>query len=124
MRRANMSADEVFAHLERAAIAGERCPPSNWEGQPAPPLLLHSITMSALAKAGKIHIDISGKNFRQVTILVGPHAGKKTAANPDRHARLWQSITAEGKVLSTTSMQERPAGPSAPRSIGMRGPRL
>lgn len=118
MRRPNMSADEVFAHLERAAIAGERCPPSNWGGHNAPLVLLHSITMGALAKAGKIRIEVSGKNFRQVTILAGPHAGKKTAANPDRYARVWQTISAEGRVLSTTSMQERPTGPSAPRSIG------
>ena len=39
----------------------------------------------ALAQAGKIKIEISGHNWRRVTILWGEHAGRKTPPNPHGH---------------------------------------
>jgi hypothetical protein len=78
-RRKAISLNDAFGLLERAAVNGERCPLSH--GPHASPL--KSKHVSALARAGKIFVEISGRNFRRVTILVGPHAGAKTAADPD-----------------------------------------
>lgn len=35
-----------------------------------------------LAEQGKILVEISGHNWRRVTILIGEQAGRKTQANP------------------------------------------
>ena len=63
-----------FAIIECAAANGERCP-MNWD-------LPISSAPGHLAREGKIRIDISGHNYRQVTILVGPYAGKSTSPDP------------------------------------------
>jgi len=102
-----MTQDEVFAALERAAILGERCPMSTFDRMPhqsartPPTVLLSSTAISALARQGKIRIDISGRNWRTVTILVGPHAGKKTAGDPNGH-KIWQTIGVE-RTLDTAA---------------------
>jgi len=67
--------DLVFAELVRAAQAGERCPMND-------AIRGGSATMMALARDGRILIEVAGKNFRQVTILSGPHAGLKTMPPP------------------------------------------
>lgn len=66
----------AFAAIEQAAIAGERCPQTSPHG-PIP-----TGSVSRLARAGKIRSEIFAGNFRRVTICVGPHAGKSTAAPP------------------------------------------
>ena len=72
-----------FEMIEAAAVKGVRCP-MNWD-------LPIMSSPSELARAGKIKIEISGRNYRQVTILVGPNAGKSTAPDPSG-ARIWMVI--------------------------------
>lgn len=72
-----------FEIIEAAAVAGQRCP-MNWD-------LPITGAPGVLAREGKIKIEISGHNYRQVTILVGPHAGKVTAPDPSG-ARIWMII--------------------------------
>lgn len=85
--------DRAFSVLEAAAIAGERCPcfhgpKRSPAGNPA--------YISALARAGRIRVEISSRNWRRVTLLTGLHAGKSTAPNPDRKARPYQIIDRDG----------------------------
>lgn len=68
--------DREFAMLEVAAANGERCPQSDPHG----PFKV-GVT-SALARAGKIRIEIYAHNWRVAQILVGPHKGKRTKATP------------------------------------------
>lgn len=118
--------DETFAILVEAAIKGERCPLSHWERTPdqrrreAPPLLIDNGAISKLAKQGKILIEISGRNWRTVTILVGEHAGKHTALDPTG-AHVWQSIGVTRTLDMSSSRRPAPQGPSAPRLIKERG---
>lgn len=83
-----ISSDEAFAMLEQAAMAGERCPKAKTAG-------LTSILTSALARAGKIQIDVYPHNWRVVTILVGPNAGKATMGAPNPHWRPYLTIAKE-----------------------------
>ena len=117
--------DETFAILVAAALKGERCPLSHWERTPdqrrveKPPQLIDNGAISKLAKQGKILIEISGRNYRTITILVGEHAGKYTAVDPTG-AHVWQTIGV--KRTLNTGVTRRPVskGPSAPRAIGGR----
>lgn len=112
--------DRAFRIVERAAILGQRCPPSNWErlpfqrAVPRPDVMVNSTALTALAKQGMVLIEISGRNYRTVTILVGPNAGRKTAPDPSG-AVIWQTI-GRVKTLNTGAGQPR-QGPSAPRRI-------
>ena len=72
-----------FEIIEAAAVKGERCP-MNWD-------LPIMYAVGVLAREGKIKSEISGHNYRQVTILVGPNAGKSTAPDPSM-ARIWMVI--------------------------------
>lgn len=65
----------AFAILEDAAVRGIRCPGRDIAD-------LQRNQAAVLARAGLIRINISGHNYRQITILVGPHAGKSTAPHP------------------------------------------
>jgi hypothetical protein len=103
--------EECFALLEKAAIAGERCP----QGAPFGPLQPHD-TM-ALARAGRILIEIR----RTVTILTGPHAGKKTLADPSGCAPykiVGVKTFLHGVEEEMRDTTPKRAGPSAPRAIG------
>lgn len=104
--------EETFKALEAAAIAGGRCPMNEPDGP------LHYGDVPKLARAGRILIEISGRNFRQVTILVGEHAGKKTAPNPDPNAPIWQTLGKNGRVRhdrridgGSVVLRERPSAP-------------
>lgn len=66
----------AFVTLERCAVAGERCPNNGTPG-------IDSAVTGALARAGKIKVEVSGRNWRTVTILIGPHAGRKTMPDPN-----------------------------------------
>lgn len=109
------SLESAFSKLEAAATAGERCPVSTEHGGP-----LNRNHVAALAREGRIFIEISSRNWRQVTILKGPHAGARTASNPDPHARVYQTIGAEGRKVNG-KLQDSNAGsrsqPSAPRPL-------
>lgn len=83
--RPPISPDDAFAMLERAAIAGERCPITGTGG-------LTSGLTTVLASEGKIRIEIYPHNFRRVTILVGPNAGKTTADPPNKNWRPYKVI--------------------------------
>ena len=60
----------LFFKLCEAAKTGDRAP------------VVKGNAYGTLARDGKILIEISGHNWRQVTILTGDQAGKKTKANP------------------------------------------
>lgn len=85
-------------------------------GNLKPTRLVASSTMSKLAGEGRILIEISGQNWRTVTILEGPHKGKTTMKNPDPKAYVWQTI---GRVQTIRGNPKQPKrmGPSAPRLI-------
>lgn len=93
MKRQKITLDEVFQILEKCAAEGRRCPENNAPG--CPDGVPHG-TLPLLARMGKIRVEISGSNYRQITILVGRCAGKSTAANPKRHAVVWKTIDSGG----------------------------
>jgi hypothetical protein len=116
--------DNTFARLVECALKGERCPISNWERLPhqtkrkPPGPMVKSEHLQMLARQGRILIEISGHNWRTVTILDGPHAGKKTMADPHGH-RIWQTIGRE-TVRDTMVERGERRGPTAPKSYGGR----
>lgn len=71
--------DKAFAIIEACAIAGERCPFT--DGPEAHHFLTRPL-VEALRRRRRIEIAISGRAFRQVTLLTGPHAGARTMAGP------------------------------------------
>lgn len=83
--------NRAFAALEAAAVEGARCPQAHELPKGS------GGTVPALARDGRIKIEISGQNWRQVTILVGPNKGKKTAPNPLGHGA-WKVIDARSPV--------------------------
>lgn len=90
MKRKRPTVEQTFTILEVAAINGARCPTGD---------VLDRSNISALAKAGRISIEISGRNWRQVTILEGPHKGKRTAPNPKGH-RVYLTIDKAGALVN------------------------
>lgn len=109
--------DKAFAILEACAVAGERCPIT--AGPTAHRFLVSGHT-SALAKSGRIFIEISGQNFRRITILTGTNKGRSTASNPDTGAHVWQTVGMEGTKINGRlfdhGAHSRPK-PSAPRLL-------
>lgn len=87
-----LSLKDAFALLEAAAVAGERCPVSGGG--------LTSGLTTDLAIDGKIKVEIYAKNFRRVTILVGPNAGKTTADPPNKNWKPYKVIE-KGHVATT-----------------------
>lgn len=86
----------VFGLLERAALEGRRCPTLDEIGRamheagvPGGP----SGATSALARDGRIRVEVFGKNYRVVTILTGPNAGKTTAPH-SRYTKPYRVIDA------------------------------
>lgn len=65
--------DKLFARIVNIAVAGERCPFNEH---------LPTGGLSALAREGKLRIEVFRHNWRVVTILVGEHTGKKTKQDP------------------------------------------
>ncbi len=76
---------EAFAMLERAALAGERCPVSRTNG-------LTSHLTGNLARSGQIKIDVYPHNWRVITIMAGPHSGKATAPPPNKKWKPYLTI--------------------------------
>lgn len=76
--------DKVFAALERLACEGKRCPVLHEVVKhPGGSFTLRSDEIPALAKAGRVRVEISGRSWRTVHILTGPHAGKSTKPQPE-----------------------------------------
>ena len=99
--------DLAFAVLEHTAIEGGRCPMNEQLGHGAAP---------ALARAGRILIEVYPHNFRRVTILTGPHAGKSTAPCPHPKWRPMKVIGTEtrthlGTVDRGASQRRQPSAP-------------
>lgn len=111
------SLDQTFALLEAAAVAGERCPRTS--GPDATPNLKGS-HICALAREGRIFIEISSRNWRRVTILTGPHAGNSTAPSPHSNAVAYRTVGKEGSKTNG-KLDDRGAArrqqPSAPRFL-------
>lgn len=108
--------DQTFATLEAAASAGARCP-SNDAG-------VKSEYVRLLAHAGKIAVEISTHNWRRVTILTGPRAGKSTAPNPLATSSIYLTIDASGSRRSGRPLDSRKSArrqPSAPRLLPYTG---
>lgn len=101
------SQDSAFAIIERAAAAGARCPTAD-QG-------LQTATVSALARAGKIKVQIYALNWRVVTVLVGDHKGKKTAPCPHKNNGPYLTCEAagtfrrDGTEISNRAKAEREA---------------
>lgn len=81
--------DAVFALIERAAIAGERCPNKDQIGAF---LTEQGLTRrgdspgdmtTALARHGRLRLTVHTHNWRVAEILAGPNAGTKTKARPN-----------------------------------------
>lgn len=87
--------DREFALLESAAANGERCPQSIPHGP------LNSAVTGALARAGRIRIEIFAHNWRVVTLMDGPHKGKQTMPTPHKGSRRPYKIIGKETVLDT-----------------------
>lgn len=72
MRDHAETVEKDFRILEAAAVAGERCPQCNPHGP------LHSYVISELIAAKRIRSEVYAHNYRVITILTGPNAGKST----------------------------------------------
>lgn len=83
----NITLADAFAMLETAAASGARCPVAGTNG-------LTSTLTGTLARTGKIRIDVYPHNWRVITIMAGPHAGKATALPPDKTWRPYRTIEA------------------------------
>ncbi len=92
-RQQIISVAEAFAQLEQAAIADIRCPIAGTNG-------LTSGLTSKLTRSGHIRIDVYPHNWRVVTILVGPHAGKSTAGPPNKNWRPYRTIEKGTETIS------------------------
>lgn len=92
--------EAAFAVLERHAADGLRCPENGIFG-------IVSGDVTALARQGRIRVSICGKNFRVVTILVGPCAGMSTAPDPSG-AHAWKIVDKTGtRVNGRTHVPRR-----------------
>jgi len=103
---------DVFANLVAVALEGRRCPENGTSECPAG-------TVSALARAGKIRVEISDKNYRTVEILEGEHKGKRTLGPPSG-AKPWRILDADGDrhngkmVRSNQKPEKQPWKPGDP----------
>lgn len=68
--------EETYRLIEAAAIAGERCPKSRPFGP------LYKPAVSELYRARRLKGEVYFHNWRCITLLDGPHAGKCTAPPP------------------------------------------
>lgn len=91
MARPRISEAEAFAMLERAAASGARCPKAGTDG-------LTSQLTGDLARAGRIRIDVYPHNWRVVTIMTGPNAGKSTEPAPNKKWRPYLTIQKDSPV--------------------------
>lgn len=107
--------DDAFKMIEAAAAEGRRCPTSDHG--------LNSAHVSALARAGKIAVEVSSQNWRRVTILVGAHAGKSTAPNPLPRSSVYLTIDKTGTRRNGRLVDSRASRPqpSAPRLLPYAG---
>ena len=80
MARSRAAIEEGFAQIERAALAGERCPTTCTVDNPTG--TMRPGVAPILLKEGRIKVEIYGRNWRVIEILKGPNAGKRTKEAP------------------------------------------
>lgn len=108
--------EDCFALLEKCAVVGERCP-FNFATGGHP--LMSGATLTLLARAGRIRVEIGQKNWRVVTILRGNHAGAHTAYPSGAKWRAYKVITNETRIngrIQQTGPRTH-SEPSKPREI-------
>lgn len=71
-------AAKAFSILVEKAVDGVRCPTLMEFYELG--VQSSSVVISRLADLGLIHVEVGGKNWRQVWICAGEHRGKATAA--------------------------------------------
>lgn len=78
--------NEAFRIVEAAAVAGERCPTNDQmpDGM--------QTVIGRLARAGRVRIEVYGRNWRVVEILTGPNKGKRTQEHPTPGARPYRIL--------------------------------
>lgn len=76
--------EKAWVEVRFCAAVGLRCPPDSYKADKTGDVIkgLGRGTIMALAAAGKIRAEVYAHNFRRITVLVGPHAGKSTAPPP------------------------------------------
>lgn len=84
--------EAAFKILMAAAVAKERCPENGTGG-------INSLVVGSLARAGRIRVLISNRNYRTVEILEGPAAGQSTKPHPDG-AYAWKVIDKNGTRIN------------------------
>lgn len=72
--------DELFAVLERCALAGERCPTK--DQLYCDHKIRSSYQPTRLAKQGRIRVEVWVHNWRVIEIMEGPNEGARTMASP------------------------------------------
>jgi len=114
LRASDQTLDRAFAILEQAAINGERCPSTHGPNKISGIANKH---VFALARAGRIFVEVSARNWRRITILTGGHKGKSTAPNPLKNARPYLTIGAEGTRYRSLLRSTIPASRPLPREV-------
>lgn len=98
--------EQAFRLIEQAAAKGERCPLSYPYG---PDRAVRINSLKALAFQGRVRFEIGGYNFRVAEILVGPHAGKRTLADPEG-GRVYRTLDIHGvKFVPRPPRDPRPS---------------
>jgi hypothetical protein len=100
--------DRAFALLVECAVKGERCPITSGPNEHP---FLRAAHISALAHDGRVKVEISGRNWRRVTITTGKHAGESTAANPNDFATTYLIIDKNGTLKIGARIATKPSAP-------------
>lgn len=100
---------QTLEAVTQAAVNGDRCPINGANG-------FNSLALGALARRGDVRIEVFTLNWRVVTLLTGPHAGKATAPCPHNRSRK------PYRVIDVSAQPYRQSGaamraPSAPRPL-------
>ena len=92
--------EATWAILQEHAAAGTRCPTADGLAYELEKRGVHiqgsAALVPELARAGKIRIEVSDKNWRVVEICEGLHQGKRTAGPPRRNATPYLIIDRNG----------------------------
>jgi hypothetical protein len=82
--------DRAYQAILDSAVKRERCPENGERG-------LSSGIVRRLANDGLIKVEVFARNYRVVTILTGPHKGKRTKAPPYKVQHPKLEITKDGR---------------------------
>jgi hypothetical protein len=97
----------TFDLLVVTAVTGARCP----ENRARDDAGIAPDYLRELCYSGHVRVEISGRNYRQVFILVGPHKGKSTAPNPNG-SKVWRIVDADGgRIITGRPLMRQPPAP-------------